>query len=631
MKPYISMIAAVLFSISGYAQTKKQTIASSIDKVTVFMKGAQVTRSATTSIPAGNTILVFQDVSPELEEKSIQVQGDGAFTILSVARETNFVKQQKKREDVTRLEEQEEALEEKLVRERNNLKVYMQEEVMLGKNQDIRSTQTGVKTADLREAMDFQRARLAEVLEKQAVTGKSIRKLEEEKAAISNQLEVLINASTHPTTDLLVTVFSKNVINGKFTLSYLVKNAGWYPTYDLRVASISQPMELVYKASVYQECGEEWKNVKLSLSTGNPTESGTRPELQPWNLRLFYSYQELAAIRTGLSSRPNEVSGIITDVQGHILPGATIKVKGRTIGTSADDQGRFSLQLPPGATSLEASYIGYEPQDVHVNGGNVAIRMQESSKALDEVVITGYGSAKKENFSTALQGRVAGVSFDSNSKKKSIGIEMAENYTPTTVTFDITNPYTIVSDGKPYTVSIKELEVPAQYQYYAAPKLDKAAFLVAGITNWESLNLLEGETSIYFEGTYVGKSLLDLQTAGDTLQVSLGRDKNIVINRTLQKDYSKRQFIGNYKTDTRNWELSVKNNKREPIRLILQDQLPISTLKDIELSKVDTGNAKEDEVTKLLTWELEVAPGKDAKRNLKYAVKYPKDRVINLD
>ena len=57
------------------------------------------------------------------------------------------------------------------------------------------------------------------------------------------------------------------------------------------------------------------------------------------------------------------------------------------------------------------------------------------------------------------------------------------------------------------------------------------------VTNWEELNLFDGELNLFFEGAYLGKSLLDLQSASDTLDISLGKDKGIVIQRKKLKEF----------------------------------------------------------------------------------------------
>lgn len=611
------------------AQTKKITVPSVIESVTVFTQGAQVQRSATTTIPAGTTILVFPQISPELEEKSIQVQGKGAFTILSVARDRNYLKPQAPGGDIRQLQQQEEALEEKLQRENNRLKVYAQEETMLTKNQDIGGANTGLKTQDLREAMDFQRARLSEILDQQMAIRQHIKTLSNNISRLQAQQQALMAGADSSTSDLLITVSSKETISGKFSLSYLVKNAGWYPNYALRVTSISQPLALEYKASVYQQCGEDWKNVKLSLSSGNPSESGQKPELQPWQVRIFNTRQDMLNARaftgrTGIQ----EVRGFVLDAEGKPLPGATVTIQDRaTIGTVTNENGQFNLQLPPNSRAIEVKYIGYVQQVVPVSRNFMRITMVADKSTLDEVVVVGYGVKKKVSLVGALSGRIAGQQV----KKETIPLEVSASYNPTTVNFDIATPYTIPSDGKAYAVSIRDLDIPAVYEYHTAPKLDPSAYLLAGITNWEELNLLEGEASIYYEGAYLGKTLLNLQTASDTLFISLGKDKDIVINRKLQKDYAKQQFFGNAQTVTHNWEIVVKNNKREPVRILVEDQLPISTQKDIEISKIEHTGARLNGETQQVTWDLHIPSKEEKKMKLHYAVKYPRDRVVNLE
>lgn len=639
--PRMKIHLCVFLSIIGanlHAQTKKQTVNATIDKVTVFMQGAQVTRSATTTIPAGTTTLVFPHISPELEEKSIQVQGKGAFTILSVSRNRNYLGVQEPIAEVTRLQQQQSLLEEKLLREKNRLKVFTQEEAMLGKNQDLRGTNTGLKTQDLRDALDFQRTRLTEILEQQLAIEKNIKTLNDQIDRLVSQQTALMAVKDSSTSDLLITVMAKENINGKLSLSYLVKNAGWYPTYELRVENISQPLEMAYKANVFQQCGEEWKNVKLSLSNGNPSESGSKPELQPWQMKTFYSMQELMNSRNSQKKTgKNEARGKVFDTEGKPVPGVSIRVPNRSIGTITNENGEFSLQMPQDVSVLELNALGFETEEIRPTGNFQSFVMRPSKSTLDEVVVVGYGTQKKQAFTGAgstirLRGTTSGLSVSPAPKlKETIPLSVNATFHTTSVNFDIATSYTILSDGKPYTVSIKEMEVPTHYEYHTAPKLDPAAYLLAGITDWETLNLLEGEASIYFEGTYLGKSLLNLQTAMDTLFVSLGKDKNIVINRKLQKDYSKNQFFGSNQTVTRNYEISVKNNKQEPIRILVEDQLPISIQREIEISKVEYPGARLDETTQQITWDLNIASKEEKKTKLQYAVKFPKDRIVNLD
>jgi hypothetical protein len=497
---------------------------------------------------------------------------------------------------------------------------------MLGKNQNIGGSANGVKAAELKEVLDLQRQRLAEVLDKQLAIKQQIRTLEKELQQTASQLQALQQLKETPTSDIMLDVLSKTNTTGKFTISYLVQHAGWLPAYDIRVKDITHPLDITFKARVFQQSGEVWKKVKLQLSTGNPDDTNTRPVLQPWYLRTYSSYQELSRSRQlqeALSS--GEVSGRVTDDHGQPIVGCTVQVKGKTLGTTTDEQGYFQLQTPGGEQTLTFSYIGYEKKELAAAGGFMNISMRPNNTNLEEVVVVGYGLSGKTTAASAQQNKAQ--------RKASAAVipDVAEQYVATTFYYDIPIPYTIEPDGKSYTVGIKEVEVPASYEYYAVPKLDKAAFLVAGITDWESLNLLDGEASIFYEDTYLGKSLLDLSASSDTLLISLGRDKQVAVTRTLEKDYSRKRFIGRNVTVSRSWQLGIKNNKPVPVNLTLQDQLPLSSNTDIEVSGASYGKGELEEATRLVTWKMTIPPAAEQKEQLKYNISYPKSAIVNID
>lgn len=153
---------------------------------------------------------------------------------------------------------------------------------------------------------------------------------------------------------------------------------------------------------------------------------------------------------------------------------------------------------------------------------------------------------------------VSGVSVDKSEIKirgtSSLALPTAQVEKQTTVNFEIKTPCTIKSDNKNYTVDIESYDLPAIYQYYSVPKIDKDAFLITNIIDWEKYSLLEGESNVFFEDTYVGKTLLDVRYASDTLEISLGRDKKVSVNREKIRDFTTNQFIGNKKEETRTWK-----------------------------------------------------------------------------
>ncbi|MES1226289.1 MAG: DUF4139 domain-containing protein, partial [Bacteroidota bacterium] len=149
--------------------------------------------------------------------------------------------------------------------------------------------------------------------------------------------------------------------------------------------------------------------------------------------------------------------------------------------------------------------------------------------------------------------------------------------------------------------------------------------------DWEKLNLLPGDANIIFEGTYVGKSFIDPNSTSDTLNLTLGRDKRVVVKKEKLVDYSSVKFLGTNKLQKFTYEITVKNNKKDSIKMMLKDQYPLSTLKEIEVELTDNGGAADNKDIGVLTWKLELAPGESRKIRFAYNVKYPKDRAVNLN
>jgi uncharacterized protein (TIGR02231 family) len=194
--------------------------------------------------------------------------------------------------------------------------------------------------------------------------------------------------------------------------------------------------------------------------------------------------------------------------------------------------------------------------------------------------------------------------------------------------FIIQVPYSIPSDNKNYTVVIGEITIPAEYEYQIVPKIEPAAFIVARITNWEDFDLLSGTVNLYFQKTYIGKTFLNTQNVADTLGFSLGRDPYIVITRKNVKEFSSEEVIGSDRKIMKAWEITVRNTKRTPVNIVLEDQIPVSQSRDVSVDLLDNGQGKFDEKTGKLTWNFKLEPSGSKQFTFKYRVKYPKSGGI---
>lgn len=374
--------------------------------------------------------------------------------------------------------------------------------------------------------------------------------------------EALKNAGTptaKPYGQLILQVMCSKAIEFPLSFSYYTNNAGWTPVYDIRVNSSTNKVKLVYKASLTQTTGIDWKKTKLTLSTGTPNFGVSAPVLSPWYLQLY-------------------VPGIYTDLQRRAAAG---------------------------------------------NAQRNFIQSFKDDKALGELVVTGYDTGYK------LAGKVPGIetTIDPSTLQQFTTLNEGQLNT----NFEISLPYDIESDGEMHSVNIKDEEIVCTLKNYGVPRMDKEAYLLAEVADWQNLDLLPGDANIIMDDTYIGKSIIDPNTTADTLNLSLGRDKRLVVKRSLVKEMSSIKTSGKDSRQTFTYEITVKNNKLTDVNLLLKDQYPLSTIKEVEVKLDDSGEALVNEETGVLSWKVSLKPGESKKFRFSYTVKYPKDKkIVNL-
>ena len=347
-----------------------------------------------------------------------------------------------------------------------------------------------------------------------------------------------------PVGQLIVQVMSSMSAAATFDFNYFTQNAGWSPSYDLRVKSIDNSFKIAYKGMVNQSTGLDWKGVKLSLSTSNPNRGNIMPILNPLFLSLY------------------------------VPPIAYRKAKTLQV-TSVDKVSTMSAMAITRTDSDEGLEMKYE------DNGNKG-----------------------------------------NTEDVSPYLNLRENQLNTN--FEIDLPYDIPSDGVGYCVNIKEEPVKAGYEHVAVPKLDKDAFLVAKLTNWDTLNLMAGPANIIMDNIFLGKTYINPNIITDTLDVSLGRDQRITIQRKRTKDFKTYRKNDN-KIEQHAYEIIVRNNKKQAVEISVKDQYPISRVKEVEVNLGDTDGASTDPETGILTWSLKLKPGESKKIKFGYQIKYPKN------
>jgi uncharacterized protein (TIGR02231 family) len=313
-----------------------------------------------------------------------------------------------------------------------------------------------------------------------------------------------------------------------------------------------------------------------------------------------------------------------------------VKSKAVVVQNTAENWKEVQLTLSTGSPNKSAIKPILNPYYLNYYSNSYGGYLQES-KALSNTspAPAAYlgGLRKAENASLALYEKQAKqkaeMRFDQGQLASTLQVSQTEGATNTS--FEIKMPYSIPSDGKNHMVEIGETAIPAEYQYQAVPKLDKEAFLVAQVVDWEKYDLMQANANIFLEGTFTGRTVINPGNPGDTLSLTLGRDKGILIKREKVKDYSKNQSLGTDKKVERKFDISIRNNKKEAIKLVLEDQIPVSQNAEIEVEALDLSGAELDEATGHLKWELNLEPSKEQRIKFGYKMKYPKNASIRIE
>lgn len=225
--------------------------------------------------------------------------------------------------------------------------------------------------------------------------------------------------------------------------------------------------------------------------------------------------------------------------------------------------------------------------------------------------------------------RAAGTEISEDDEDISNPVPGQTNSKLLSVEFKPDLSYTIPSDGKVHLVELQENSIAANYEYYTVPKLATEAYLIAKISNWESINLLAGPANIYFENSFIGQTRIDPDVTIDTLTLSLGLDKNIIISRDIIKDFTESKFLSSDIERTFAYKISIKNAKKNKVKVNLEDLVPVSRNEDIQVKLIDgTGSELEKETGKV-KWTLELEPDKSIEKKLIFSVRHPKNRKVS--
>ena len=555
MKRIVFLINLLILTTTALANDK-EIVKSTISEVTVYTSGAQIFRKASFNLKPGITDVIIEGVSPYIDPKSLQVKAFANVVLIDSKYEIYYPKPNpakleglplKIRKDILLLEDSIENTNFEIKELQDEIDVLNTSKSILSNNGAIRGQgKVNDSIQLLKQAMEYYQLKMNEINKKLQV----LQRKKQHKNLTLSEMNLRLtdlqnyensevpNEPKGPIHRLVITLQAKETVTaGRLQISYLVGNASWTPSYDLRSEMAVGNVNLTYKAAIRQETGEKWDDVRLTLSTNDPNQNKIKPELHPW----YVDYYNMGRIDGRLNNA--------------------------------------------GLTRTAAP--AYKQEEV-------------ADAEKDE-----YYAETSANFTTMID-RVLSAEYK------------------------IDLPYSIESDGEDHLVLVKNVDLKANYRYYAVPKLDPGVYLVAEIVKLDELQLVPASANIFFDGTYIGETYLDPTTMNDTLKLSLGKDPNLLVKRILLKKDVKEKIINNDVERTYAYEISMKNLKTANVELVIEDQIPVTTNGEIVIEAVNVDKANYDKVSGKLVWNINLKTKTTEKITYSFKVRCPKDKNVIL-
>jgi len=277
MRHYLIIL---LFSFSFL---KSQEIKKEIEvkQATVFLQGAKVFGSTNVNLQKGRNVVKIINLPNDLDENTYKINLEKNTTLLSITPQSNYLKNDELSEGEKKLDDEKK----KFQRQVNLLNIQIKnlngEQNIINDNLKVSTNDKSTPQEQLIKLTEFYRKRMLEIDNQVFLLNEQKTLLDESIAKINKQFSEEQTHKNQNKKELLLEILAENEMNLNLGISYIVSNAGWVPSYDLRALSTKKPLEIVYKGKIYQKTGQDWNNIKLFVSTYRPSYNQDRPILSP--------------------------------------------------------------------------------------------------------------------------------------------------------------------------------------------------------------------------------------------------------------------------------------------------------------------------------------------------------------
>ncbi|MCD8029866.1 MAG: DUF4139 domain-containing protein [Bacteroides sp.] len=579
---------------NGVTAKAQTTYPATLEEVTVFFTGAELMHTATPRLQQGENEIVVSNLSSNVDVNSIKVKtGNGVmvsafeYSVNHLAMKTEDSEQVRILRDSLDIYTQ--ALEQLNIEQTINSTLLQQLKDGIGKN--VSGSEKGLGIDELMKTMEYFDTKSRELEKERVRLSRENKRLTEGRSRVESQLRQESVKNDKEIGELRLHLRALRAGQTSVFVSYFTTAAGWEPTYEIYVEDADAPIRIHSRAKVSQTTGFDWNQVKPTLSSARPG-AGRRvaPLFSAW-----YLQPQQPGIRVRGSS-PREV----------VQNSYSYNQMERTLTPANETSPLYIIDGVP-----------FSAEDFqHISPDRI--------KSMEVL---------KDASSTAVYGARAANGVIVIELKNSVEDYVVTEEQSLDMSYAIDLNYNIPGNGKVQYIELRTDEVQAKYKYYATPKLDSQTYLLAEISDWHKLNLLSGNANITYNGTYLGETFLDTSSTGQKLTLTLGSDPRVAVKREKLQDYSSTRLVGNDVTQQFTYQITVRNNRNRPVKMVVKDQYPRSTQKNIDVTlvrKETTPWSAQNEDVGVLSWEDEFAPGEVKTYRLSYSVKYPKGLNLNL-
>ena len=534
-KYFIGVVLVFVFVSMGFADSAR--VRGEISEVTVYHGQALVSREVEVDIDSGTSEVIVSGLPNRIVSESLYAQSGDGVKVLSVRYRERAVRVDT-REEVKQLDEQ--------IKEVRNELRYAERNREHMSNIWSRYDNIWKLTADATNE-DYNKG----VLQSKEVEGLSqfleekytslhenSLKLEDEIAALKEELELLnrrrkeLDAGRSRTErEAVLYISDEGRGKSRIELNYLVNEANWLPQYNLRAEPEESSVVIEYNAVVNQRSGEDWNNVKLNLSTAEPSMAAQAALLEPVSVGLF----------------------------------------------SKSDQKQAEL---PGMGGM----IGFDKR---------SDRFSKLLRSRREQSKRGAG-AQKELEQLAVSNQMIELSIDERElKSMKQQIQEISRVEGVSVSYELDGRLSLPSRSDQQLVTIASEKMAGDFTLVSTPLLTDYVYLQAEVINDSDTVFLAGPARMFRNGDFVGKSEQPLVTIGEKFTAGFGIDSQIQVVREFED--KKTRIQGGNRIDTYNYLITLSNYKNTPAEIRLLDRLPFTENKSIKIELIETSPKLSDE------------------------------------